>query len=112
MQRLPRLPAAPNLTLLDRGKPKPYPWSHANTTFTQQIYIRWCCFDLSNAPGLPDISNNVGPVKSFLSALLHSLQRVFCFVFFDLCIDDHGSTVIDRSVFSPTQTSLRSKLRP
>src|ERR1700684_1741840 len=42
--------ATPNVTLLDRRKPKPYPWSHANTTFTTQIYIRWCCFDLSNAP--------------------------------------------------------------
>jgi hypothetical protein len=37
MQRLSRLPAAPNVTLLDRRKPKPYPWSHANTTFTTQI---------------------------------------------------------------------------
>src|SRR6202453_912926 len=57
MQRLPRLPAAPNVTLLDRGKPKPYPWSHANTTFTTQIYIRWCCFDLSNAPRLSGVRN-------------------------------------------------------
>src|SRR6202041_149841 len=51
MQRLSCLPAAPNVTLLDRRKPKPHPSSHANTTFTEQIYIRWCCIDLSNAPG-------------------------------------------------------------
>src|ERR1700691_3498782 len=50
MQRLSCLPAAPNVTLLDRRKPKPHPSSHANTTFTEQIYIRWCCIDLSNAP--------------------------------------------------------------
>lgn len=25
----------------------------ANTTFTKQIYITWCCLDLSNAPRLP-----------------------------------------------------------
>jgi hypothetical protein len=50
MQRLSRLPAAPNVTLLDRRKPKPHPSSDANTTFTEQIYIRWCCIDLSNAP--------------------------------------------------------------
>src|SRR6202041_1634071 len=52
MQRLSRLPAAPNVTLLDRRKPRPHPSSHANTTFTEQIYIRWCCIDLSNAPRL------------------------------------------------------------
>jgi hypothetical protein len=46
---------------------------------------------------LPDISNNVGSVKAFLSTLLHSLRRVSSFVFFDLCIDDHGSRVIFRS---------------
>jgi hypothetical protein len=52
-QRLSRLPSAPDLTLLDRRKPKPHPWPHANTTFTEQIYLRWCCIDLSNAPRLP-----------------------------------------------------------
>jgi hypothetical protein len=35
-------------------------WPHANTTFTQQTYIKWCCIDLSNAPGLPDISPSRG----------------------------------------------------
>jgi DNA repair exonuclease SbcCD ATPase subunit len=55
MQRLSRLPAAPNVTLLDRRKPKPHPWSHANTTFAEQIYIRWCCIDLSNAPAKEEI---------------------------------------------------------
>jgi hypothetical protein len=29
-------------------------WPHANTTFTQQTYIRWCCIDLSNAPAVSD----------------------------------------------------------
>src|SRR5450755_3927051 len=77
MQRLSRLPPAPNVTLLDRRKPKSLSWPHANTTFTQQTYIRWCCIDLLNAPVLPDISNNVGPVKHFLSKLLQSLRRVF-----------------------------------
>src|SRR5208337_5172672 len=56
MQRLSRLPAAPNVTLLDRRKPKPHPWSHANTTFAEQIYIRWCCIDLSNAPRCSGVS--------------------------------------------------------
>ena len=53
----------------------------------------------SSVPPLPRFSqrdNNVGPVKSFLSALLRSLLRVVLFVFFDLCIDD-GSFVISRS---------------
>src|SRR5882724_6003415 len=54
MQRLTRLPPAPNVTLLDRRKPKSLSWPHANTTFTLQTYIRWCCIDLSNAPRLPD----------------------------------------------------------
>jgi hypothetical protein len=39
MQRLSRFPAIPDLTLLDRRKPKPFPWPHANTTFRKQIYI-------------------------------------------------------------------------
>src|SRR6266478_783247 len=52
MQRLSRLPPVPNVTLLDRRKPKSLSWPHANTTFTQQTYIRWCCIDLSNAPSL------------------------------------------------------------
>ena len=46
---------------------------------------------------LPDISNNVGSVKLFLSTLLHSLRGVVLFVFFRACIDDHGSLVICRS---------------
>src|SRR5208337_570289 len=49
MQRLPGLPSTPNVTLINRRKPKPS-WSHSNTTFPTQIYIRWCCIDLSNAP--------------------------------------------------------------
>ncbi len=52
--------------------------------------------------GLPDISNNVGPVKLFLSALLRSLPRVVLFVFFGLCIDDHGSFRNLSVGFSPT----------
>jgi hypothetical protein len=61
MQRLSRLPPAPNVTLLDRRKPKSLSWPHANTTSTQQTYIRWCCIDLSNAPRL---SAN-GPLNTF-----------------------------------------------
>ena len=30
MQRLSRLPAAPNVTLLDCRKPKPFPWPYAD----------------------------------------------------------------------------------
>jgi hypothetical protein len=50
MQRLSRLPPAPNVTLLYRRKPKSLSWPHANTTLPQQIYIGWCCIELSNAP--------------------------------------------------------------
>ncbi|MGA7963283.1 MAG: hypothetical protein WCA33_16445, partial [Candidatus Acidiferrales bacterium] len=46
----------------------------------------------------PDISNNVGPVKLFLNALLSfHLKELFSFAFFGFlssCIDDHGSFVI------------------
>src|SRR5712692_9166055 len=59
MQRLPRLPPVPNVTLLDRRKPKSLSWPHANTTFTQQTYIRWCCIDLSNAPRLSGTKRNI-----------------------------------------------------
>jgi hypothetical protein len=52
---------------------------------------------------LPDISNNVGSVNSFLSTpvSVHSEEWSSRF-FFDLCINNHGSFVIFRSVFSPT----------
>ena len=59
MQRLSRLPTAPQVALLHRRKPKPLSWPHANTTFTQQTYIRWCCIDLSNAPRLSGVVLNV-----------------------------------------------------
>ncbi len=54
----------------------------------------------SRLVALPDISNNVGPVKLFLGTLLFSLKRVFlsfAFAFFLLCINDQGSLVILRS---------------
>jgi hypothetical protein len=39
MQRLPRLPPAPNVTLLDRRKPKSLSWPHANTSDLHQIVL-------------------------------------------------------------------------
>jgi hypothetical protein len=63
MQRLSRLPPAPNVTLLDLRKSKSLSWPHANTTFTQQTYIRWCCIDLSNAPRLSGIGMNPGDIQ-------------------------------------------------
>ena len=50
--------------------------------------------------GLPDISNNFGPVKHFLSTLLQSPKRVFSsasLVVLLLGLDDYGSSVIFRS---------------
>jgi hypothetical protein len=38
MQRLSRFPAIPDLTLLDRRKPKSFPWPHANTTFPKNRF--------------------------------------------------------------------------
>src|SRR5215469_15270634 len=76
MQRLSELPTVPNVTLLDRRKTKPHLWPHDSTTFTKQIYIRWCCIDLSNAPALPDkftiqVFSLVGlPVNRELRAIL------------------------------------------
>ena len=46
---------------------------------------------------LPYISNNVGPVKSFLSRLLPPLLRVVFAALFHFSLDDHGSLVIFRS---------------
>jgi len=58
---------------------------------------------------LPDISNNVGSVKLFMSALLRSLQTVSLFVVFFGPVDDHGSPVIFRSVsVRPTHLSAPS----
>jgi hypothetical protein len=57
---------------------------------------------------------DVGSLKCFLSAPLNSLQRVSCFVFLDLCIDNHGSFVIYQSasvrpihLFDQTSTMIR-----
>jgi hypothetical protein len=50
-----------------------------------------------------------------LSRLLDSLKRVFSSVSFAVLLigpDKHGSFVNLAVGFSPTQTSLRSKLRP
>jgi hypothetical protein len=55
------------------------------------------------------------PVKHFLSSLLDSLKRVFSSASFAVLLigpDKHGSFVNLAVGFSPTQTSLRSKLRP
>src|SRR5467141_1138265 len=64
----------------------------------------------------PDISNNVLPVKPFLSALLSfHLKEFFSFVFFLVLSSLHRRPRLVRNLsggFSPTQTSLRSKLRP
>src|SRR5579871_6695215 len=37
MQRLSLFPATPNLTLLNRRKSKPHPWSHATTTLQSRF---------------------------------------------------------------------------
>ena len=37
MQRLSRLPAAPDLMLLDRRKPKPFPWLHTTPPFETRL---------------------------------------------------------------------------
>ena len=62
--------------------------------------IRKRCVDQLSWHGLPDISNNVGPVKLFLNTLLSfHLKEFFSFVSFRFlfsCIDDHGSLVISR----------------
>src|SRR5258708_39202543 len=80
MQRLAGLPATPDITLLDLRKPKPHPRSHTNTTFRKLTYIRWCCIDLSNAPGLPDKwfwDDSTSPVSVY-QALINS-PRDICF---------------------------------
>ena len=60
-----------------------------------------------------NISNNVGSVNRFLSALLRSLGRASSFVLVLWpSVDHHGSSVIFSVGFGPTHTSLRSKLRP
>jgi hypothetical protein len=38
MQRLSRLPPAPNVTLLDRRKPKSLSWPHANHLYTADLH--------------------------------------------------------------------------
>src|SRR5215472_12099800 len=75
MQRLSELPTVPNVTLLDRRKTKPHLWPHDSTTFTKQIYIRWCCIDLSNAPDLSGMAKVLAARGSVNSVLLPSQSR-------------------------------------
>src|SRR5215470_880866 len=74
-------------------------------------------------PSNTDISNNVGSCQDLfgvgwfslfliLGTLLPSLRRMVFSVLFSSHFDDHGSFVIFSVGFSPTYTSLRSKLRP
>ena len=80
------------------------------------------CIDQLSWQGLPDISNNADRVKSFfLSFFTFSFffKRTSPFTpksglirFFFFCDDDHGSFRNLPVGFSPTQTSLRSVLRP
>ena len=73
----------------------------------------------SSVPPLPRFSqrdNNVGPVKLFLKTLLSfHLKEFFSFVFFRFLSSLHRRPRLVRNLsvgFSPTQPSLRSKLRP
>jgi hypothetical protein len=53
IQRLPRLPTAPQLGPLRRRSATRFPWV-IHTTFEQRIYIRRCCIDPLRPPRLPD----------------------------------------------------------
>src|SRR5262249_38733913 len=68
--------AAPNVTLLDCRKPKPFPWPHVNTTSQEQTYIRWCCIDLSNAPRLPGVYQAFEKSRRYLLRFCY-FRRVF-----------------------------------
>jgi len=60
---------------------------------------------LISAPPLPSFSqrdNNVGPVKFFFEQTSPFTPRSDLVRFVDFSLDDHGSLVIFRSVFSPT----------
>src|SRR5579863_4589444 len=76
MQRLSRFPAAPNFKPLNRGKTKPYPRPHANTTFTEQIYTRWCCIELSNPPDLS--GPNAVWTTGIQAAMVSSRTKKYC----------------------------------
>ena len=56
---------------------------HINTTFPTQIYIRWCCIDLSNAPRLSGLTseptgklNTAGMEKASLRVTPDNLGNV------------------------------------
>jgi eukaryotic-like serine/threonine-protein kinase len=53
MQRLSRFPAAPYVSPLRHRKLHVFPLRHRHH-LERKIYIRWCCIDLLNAPGLPE----------------------------------------------------------
>src|SRR6202011_6289806 len=54
MQRLSRLPSAPDVTLPQKAQTVFL--ASYNTTFKEQIYNRWCCIDLLRPPALPGVA--------------------------------------------------------
>jgi hypothetical protein len=79
-----RHPLISQLVLIALGKSKP---EISNNVGPVNSYL-----------STPLLSNNVGPVNSYLSRPLRPLRRVVFEVRFDLCIDDHGWPIINRSV--------------
>jgi len=73
----------------------------------------WCCNrPVEFAAVTRDISKQRRLCQiCFLSALLLHFKECSLFVVFFGPVDDHGSPVSFRSVFSPTHTSLRSQLQ-
>jgi hypothetical protein len=63
MRRLYGLPSPPDVALLHRRQPKPFPWLHINTTFRKQTHIKWCCVGLLRPPDFRALGERPGPVS-------------------------------------------------
>src|ERR1700733_11986504 len=79
MQRLSRLPTAPDLGLLRRRKTIPSSWSHEHHLQKQMISNRWCCIHrlsshgfsvTSQAAGMKDRQVTGNPVREITEAKL------------------------------------------
>jgi hypothetical protein len=84
---------------------RPLSWDHFNKwtvrlepskVVASRSKARWNG-SISDMPDKRGISNDVRPVKHFLSALLRHCEEWSWLFFVDLCINDHGSLVICRS---------------
>src|ERR1700733_13927542 len=87
--------------------------SHEAGQFSGTGVLEAAIREIGRLTRLPEISNNVGSVKSFVDRLLYPLRRVFSFFrFLWPSVDNHGSPVNFRSVSARPTHLFDPSFRP